>query len=66
VAGKIKQIIDKIVNERAKGNEVIASTTRTKIVLKGIRPSAYNENSEDNSVVIAKLHEIAKEMGVQL
>lgn len=66
MAGKIKQTIDKIVAERSKGSEVIKSTTRTKIMLKGINIASYNEKSEDNPEVLAKLQRIAVEMGVKL
>jgi hypothetical protein len=66
VPGKIKQAIDKIVAERSKGSETIAATTRTKLILKGIKINAYNQSSEDSPEVLAKVFEIAKEMGVQL
>jgi len=66
VAGKISQIINKIVEERAKGSDTIRSTTRTKLLLKGINVSLYDEKSEDNSQVIEKLQQIAVEMGVKL
>lgn len=66
MAGKIKIMIDKIVAERSKGSETIKATTRTKLILKGINTAAFNETSEDNPALIAKLHDIAKEMGVQL
>jgi hypothetical protein len=66
MAGKIKKIIDKIVSERSKGSETIAATTRTKLILKGIKTSSFTDLSPDDPVVIAKLQEVAKEMGVQL
>ena len=66
MAGKISQIINKIVEERAKGSDTIRSTTRTKLLLKGINVSLYDEKSEDNSQVIEKLQQIAVEMGVKL
>jgi hypothetical protein len=66
VAGKIKQTIERIVEERSKGSETIKNTTRTKLILKGININAYTENSEDNSEVMARLQIIAGEMGVKL
>jgi hypothetical protein len=66
VAGKIKQIINKIIAERSKGNETLKATTRTKLILKGINVNNFNEKSEDDPVIITKLQEIAKEMSVQL
>jgi hypothetical protein len=66
VAGKISQLINKIVEERAKGNDTIRKTTRTKLLLKGINISLYDEKSEDNPQVISKLQLIASEMGIKL
>jgi hypothetical protein len=66
VAGQIKILIDRIVAERSKGSQTIMATTRTKLILKGINANSFNEKSEDNPVIIGKLHGIAKEMGVQL
>jgi hypothetical protein len=66
VAGKIKQLIDKIIEERAKGNETIRHTTRTKLLLKGINPDSYTVISEDNPEMMSKLQQIAIEMGVKI
>jgi hypothetical protein len=66
VAGKIKLTIDKIVAERSNGSMTIKNTTLTKLILKGIRVDAYNEKSEDNPEVLARLQQIAVEMGVKL
>ena len=59
-------MIDKIVQERSKGNETIRRTTHAKIALKGVDTEQYNSSSPDDPVVIARLQEIAKEMGVSL
>lgn len=62
MAGKIKNLIDQIVEQRSKGNAIVASSTRTKLILKGINPTKYNEHSEDDPVILQKLMEIAKEL----
>ncbi len=62
--GQIKKTIDSIVAERSGGNTVIASTTRTKLLLKGINISEYTDKSPDDPVILTKLKEIAKEFGV--
>jgi len=64
MSGKIKLLIEEIIEKRSKGNLVLANTTRTKIVLKGIDPNKYTSASEDDPAVIAKLQNIAKEMGL--
>ena len=59
-------MIDKIVQERSKGNETIKKTTHAKLALKGVDIERYNSSSPDDPVVIERLHEIAKEMGISL
>lgn len=66
MAGKIKQIIDKIIEERAKGNETIRNSTRAKLILKGLNPEKFTVASEDNPDTIIRLQQIAAEMGVKL
>jgi len=66
MAGKINSMINAIVEGKSKGNSIIASSTRTKIILKGINVSNYNANSPDDPVIIEKLKVIAKEFGVTI
>ncbi len=64
MTGKIRQMIDDIVQKRSKGNATIASSTRTKLILKGIDVSKYTAASDDDPAVIAQLENIAREMGL--
>ena len=66
MAGKIKQMIDSVVEQRANGNPTIALTTKAKLVLKGVNPGSFSETSPDDPVTIAKLKKIAADFGVQL
>lgn len=66
MAGKIKFMIDKIINERSKGNATIAITTKTKMVLKGVNPDKWTATSEDDPGVIGKLDQIAREFSITL
>jgi hypothetical protein len=66
MAGQVKVMIDRIIEGRSKGNLILASTTQTKIILKGIDPSKYDATSADDPVVIARLRELAAELGVTL
>jgi hypothetical protein len=66
MAGQIKIFIDKIIQERSKGNPTIAATTQTKLVLKGINPGAWTTTSEDDPQVISKIKIIAQEFGITL
>lgn len=66
MAGQIRRAIDKIVNERSRGNQTIASTVRTKMILKGISVDKYNANSPDDPEIMKKLQTIAAEFGIKL
>lgn len=66
MAGQIKQMLDRIVKERSQGNPAIESTTRTKLILKGVNPTNYDSTSADNPEVISKVKLIATEFGINL
>jgi hypothetical protein len=66
MAGKIKNIIDSIVDKRSNGNSTIAHLTKSKMVLKGINPEQYTSESADDPVVIEKLLALAKELNVNI
>jgi hypothetical protein len=58
--GKIKRLIDDIIEKRAGGNQVLQSTLRTKLILRGIDPKKYDENSPDDETIINKLIEFSR------
>lgn len=64
MAGQIHNMIQKIVADKSKGNQVIASSVKTKIILKGIAIDKYTPTSPDDPVIINKLWEIGREFGV--
>jgi hypothetical protein len=66
MAGQIKQMLDAIIAQRSKGNAILAMTTRTKIVLKGVDPDRYGGSSPDDPVAIARVKQIASELGVSI
>jgi hypothetical protein len=66
MVGKIKKLIDTLIERRSQGNPSIASTTRTKLLLKGIDSNKYTEKSDDDPEVIASVMQIADEMGINL
>lgn len=66
MAGQIKQLIDKIVEARSNGNQITAGSIKAKLCLKGIIVNKYTELSEDDPVIIKKIHDIAKEFNVEL
>jgi len=64
MAGKIKDMCNKIIEKRAGGNPVIEKLTKTKLVLKGVNPDQFTASSPDDQAVIDKLIQIGKELGV--
>lgn len=66
MSGKIKYMIDKIIEKRANGNPTIVNTTRAKLRLKGISLEKYTLTSEDDPDMIEKLNSLAKEFGISL
>lgn len=66
MAGKIKAMCNTILEKRAGGNPTIEKITKTKLILKGVNPDQYTASSADDPAIIAKLTEIAKELGVAL
>ncbi len=66
MAGKIKVMIEELIQVRTKGNPHMIAPLKIKLIMKGIDPEIYNEASEDNPVVIQRLQNIAKAMGCNL
>lgn len=66
MAGKIKNMIDTIVDKRSNGNSTVATLTKSKMVMKGINPEKYTRDSADDPQVIEKLTALAREWNVKL
>lgn len=66
MTGRIRRMLDEVVEKRARGNPTIRSITVTKLVLKGIDPDKFNASSPDDAEVIARVRQIAAEFGVSL
>lgn len=66
MAGKIKMMLDKIIQQRSGGNASIVETTKAKLMLKGINVDKYTATSADDPVLIEKVTAIAREFNVQI
>lgn len=62
MAGKIKKMIDSIIEQRTKNNPMMAGVIKTKLALKGIDPAKFTLQSDDDPVIIGKLEAFLKEM----
>ncbi len=60
MAGKIKQMIDAIIEQRTRNNPELSGVVRTKLMLKGVDPNRYTEASEDDPRIISILEGIIK------
>ena len=64
MAGKIKVLLDAIIEKRSNGSPTLAATTKTKLILKGINPDKYGPNSPDDPLVLKKVQDLAARVGV--
>lgn len=62
MAGKIRQMIDAIISQRAKDNPMLERVIKTKLILKGINPNKYTLQSDDDPTVIMKLERMIQEL----
>ena len=66
MSGKIKIMIDDIIRKRAGGSSAVAHLTRAKLIMKGINPDKFSEESPDDPQVISQLIQVADELGISL
>ena len=64
MTGKIRKMIDQIIDKKSGGKPVLANVIMTKLILKGIDPTKFNGSSPDDPAIMAKVARIAAEMGV--
>ena len=62
MAGKIKMMIDSIIEQRAKDNPTLQGVIRTKLMLKGIDPKKFTLQSDDDPAIIGKLETLVKDL----
>ncbi len=62
----MKDLIDKIVNEKAKGNSFQALNVQFKLMMKGIPVKEIDQNSPLNPEMLERIRSAAKDFSVQL
>lgn len=60
--GQIKQLIEEIIAERSKGNEMLAKVVKTKLILKGINPAHFTNQTDDDPALIKKLENMLQNL----
>lgn len=66
MAGQIKRMIDEIVTQKAKGDRALEYLMEAKLALKGINTKKYDEQSDDDPVILNRLRSVAKDFGVAI
>ena len=66
MAGKVKELIDRLIELRTKGDRGLVAPVKIKLIMKGVDPDLFDANSADNPAVIQRVITIAKEMGYDL
>ncbi len=66
MAGQIAKMINSIIEQRAKGNDTIATITKAKLILKGIDPGKFDASSPDDPEIITKLKNLALDLNVTI
>lgn len=66
MAGKIKKQLELIIQQVSKNNPTIVSTTRTKLILKGLNPNKFTDDSPDDPVILEKIQVVANEFGAKI
>lgn len=66
MAGKIKELVGRLIKLRVKDDPHMIAPFKIKLIMKGVDPDLYNETSDDDPVVIQRIHQIAKSMGYEL
>ena len=62
MAGKIRQMIDSVIAQRAMGNPMLEKIIKTKMILKGVNPNKYTPESDDDPGVLEKLERMLTEL----
>lgn len=64
MAGRIRLMLDHIIEKRSGGDPTLALTTKTKLILKGLNPDRYSASSPDDPIIVEKVKGVAREMGL--
>ncbi len=62
MAGKIRRMIDSVIQQRAMGNPMLEKIIKTKMILKGVNPNKYTLDSDDDPVILGKLESMIREL----
>lgn len=64
--GKTKQLVDTLIDKRAKGVEFLEINTRMKLLMKGIDVKKITPDTPDDTLLLNKIYQVAKELNISL
>ncbi len=64
MAGRIKQMIDTLIEQESRGDPRLSNITRTKLIVRGIHPDKYSAHSEDDPIIIRQLEKMIRLTGI--
>lgn len=64
MAGRVRVLLDAIIAHRCQGNKGLVASCKIKLIMKGVDPDQYDDNSPDDPLTIRRVEQIAREMGV--
>jgi hypothetical protein len=64
MTGRIKQMIDTLIEQESKGDQRLINITRTKLIVRGIHPDKYSPHSEDDPIIIRQLEKMIRLTGI--
>lgn len=64
MAGTAIKLIDKLIAEKSKGDQVVANGIKVKLIVKGIPVAKLTASTPDDPAVIEQIKTVAKEFGV--
>jgi len=64
MAGRIKQMIDTLIDQESRGDPRLVNITRTKLIVRGIHPDKYSAHSEDDPVILRQLEKMIRLTGL--
>jgi len=64
--GRMKKLLDTLIERRAKGDSFLETSTKFKLMLKGVDPDKITVNTPDDEKIIAIIYEIAQKVNIKL
>lgn len=64
MSGQIYHMIQNVITQKSKGNQIIARSIKTKMILKGIAVDKYTPSSPDDPIVVQKVKDVADRKSV--